>query len=166
MNPQTVRDKDGISAAVAMLGLAADARVRGTTITGLLDELGAEIGHFASGQVSVRVDDLSIIAGTMTSLRAQPPASFGARAITVVDDLSRSDSGRPAGDVLRYALTDGSRVVVRPSGTEPKLKIYLDARGATAAEAKAAVAELEAAVRELLAERDDDAAQAGHGRRR
>lgn len=153
VNPDTVRDKDGISAAVAMLGIAADARVRGTTITGLLEELGGRIGHFASGQVSVRVDDLSIISETMRLLRAQPPTAFGSRAVTGADDLAAGAPGMPAGDVLRYRLADGSRVVVRPSGTEPKLKVYLDARAGTSAEAAAAVAELEAAVRELLAER-------------
>lgn len=153
VNPGTVRDKDGISAAVALLGLAADARVRGVTIAGLLEELGSEIGHFASGQVSVRVDDLSIISNTMTSLRAQPPASFGTRAVATAEDLARGGAGVPAGDVLRYRLADGSRVVVRPSGTEPKLKIYIDAKAGSASDAAAAVAELEAAVRELLAER-------------
>lgn len=153
VNPGTVRDKDGISAAVALLGLAADARVRGITIAGLLEELGSEIGHFASGQVSVRVDDLSIISNTMTSLRAQPPASFGTRAVATAEDLARGGAGVPAGDVLRYRLADGSRVVVRPSGTEPKLKIYIDAKAGSASDAAAAVAELEAAVRELLAER-------------
>lgn len=153
VNPDTVRDKDGISAAVAMLGIAADARVRGTTITGLLEELGGRIGHFASGQVSVRVDDLSIISETMRLLRAQPPTAFGSRAVTGADDLAAGAPGMPAGDVLRYRLADGSRVVVRPSGTEPKLKVYFDARAGTSAEAAAAVAELEAAVRELLAER-------------
>jgi phosphomannomutase len=153
VNPGTVRDKDGISAAVALLGMAADARVRGITIAGLLEELGAEIGHFASGQVSVRVDDLSIIANTMISLRAEPPASFGTRRVASVDDLSLAGSGMPSGDVLRYRLADGSRVVIRPSGTEPKLKVYIDVRADSAAEAGVAVTELEDAVRELLAER-------------
>jgi phosphomannomutase len=153
VNPGTVRDKDGISAAVALLGMAADARVRGITIAGLLEELGAEIGHFASGQVSVRVEDLSIIANTMISLRAEPPASFGTRRVASVDDLSRAGSGMPSGDVLRYRLADGSRVVIRPSGTEPKLKVYIDVRADSAAEAGVAVTELEDAVRELLAER-------------
>jgi phosphomannomutase len=153
VNPETVHDKDGISAAVAMLGLAADARVRDTTIAGLLEELGAEIGHFASGQVSLRVEDVSIISDMMTSLRGQHPSSFGTRRVAEVDDLSLGASEMPVGDVLRYRLADGSRVVVRPSGTEPKLKVYIDARADSAPDAAAAVAELEAAVRELLAER-------------
>jgi len=153
VNPETVRDKDGISAAIAMLGLAAEARVRETTIAGLLDELGAEIGHFASGQVSLRVDDLSLIGRLMQSLRTSPPASFGARAIETAEDLAAGVEGMPAGDVLRYRLADGSRVIVRPSGTEPKLKVYIDARADSADQARAAVADLEGAVRELLAER-------------
>ena len=153
VNPGTVRDKDGISAAVALLGLAAEARVRESSIAGLLDELGAEIGHFASGQVSVRVDDLSLIAGTMSSLRAQAPTSFGTRAVASAEDLAAGVAGVPAGDVLRYRLDDGSRVIVRPSGTEPKLKVYIDARGDSPAAATSAVADLESAVRELLSER-------------
>ncbi|MGW9628657.1 phospho-sugar mutase [Microbacterium sp. NPDC055521] len=153
VNPDTVRDKDGISAAVALLGLAAEARVRETGIAGLLDELGAEIGHFASGQVSVRVDDLALIGATMASLRAQAPAAFGTRTIASVEDLAAGDTGVPAGDVLRYRLDDGSRVIVRPSGTEPKLKVYIDARGDSPAAAARAVTELDAAVRDMLAER-------------
>jgi phosphomannomutase len=153
VNPETVRDKDGISAAVAMLGLAADARVRGTTIAGLLDELAAQIGWFASGQVSIRVDDLSVISGLMASLRQTPPTAFGERSVASVEDLAAGASGMPAGDVLRYRIADGSRVIVRPSGTEPKLKVYIDARADDADDARAAVADLEAAVRTLLDER-------------
>lgn len=154
VNPETVRDKDGISAAVAMLGLAADARLRGTSIAGLLDELGDEIGHFASGQVSVRVDDISVIPRLMASLRAQPPAAFGERSVAAAEDLAAGTGEVPTGDVLRYRLADGSRVIVRPSGTEPKLKVYIDARAGSKENARAAVAELEEAVRRILAGRD------------
>lgn len=150
VNPGTVRDKDGISAAIALLGLAAEAKERGTAIAGLLDELGERIGRFASGQVSIRVDDLSVIAGLMASLRAQPPAAFGERAVISAEDLAEGASGAPAGDVLRYRLADGSRVIVRPSGTEPKLKVYIDTRADAADVASDAVAAIEAAVRELL----------------
>lgn len=153
VNPETVRDKDGISAAVAILGLAAEARERGETLSTLLAELGETYGHFASGQVSVRVEDLSIIGTVMASLRTTPPTQIGESAIVSAEDLLRAAPGAPSGDVLRYRLSDGSRVIVRPSGTEPKLKVYIDAKAGDAALARTAVADLEAGVRSLLAER-------------
>lgn len=153
VNPETVRDKDGISAAIAILGLAAEARERGESLSTLLTELGDTYGHFASGQVSVRVEDLSIIGTVMASLRADPPTHIGGTEITSVDDLLHAAPGSPSGDVLRYRLSDGSRVIVRPSGTEPKLKVYIDAHGEDPQHARSAVAALEAGVRTLLGER-------------
>jgi phosphomannomutase len=153
VNPGTVRDKDGISAAVAVLGLAAEARERGVGIAGLLDELGETYGHFASGQVSIRVDDVSIIADLMLSLRTLPPTMIGAHPLGAAEDLLNAAPGAPTGDVLRYRLADGSRVIVRPSGTEPKLKAYIDAKAESAERARETVAELDAGVRALLAER-------------
>ncbi|MEV8174925.1 phospho-sugar mutase [Microbacterium sp. NPDC079176] len=153
VNPETVRDKDGISATVAILGLAAEAHERGRSLADLLSELGDTYGHFASGQVSVRVQDLSVIGTVMLSLRTLPPTHFGSHSIASVEDLLHADAGQPSGDVLRYRLTDGSRIIVRPSGTEPKLKVYIDAAADSAERATATVAELEAAVRLLLEER-------------
>ncbi|WP_341958276.1 phospho-sugar mutase [Microbacterium sp. LWH13-1.2] len=153
VNPETVRDKDGISAAVAILGLAAEAHERGKSLADLLTELGDTYGHFASGQVSVRVDDLSVIGTVMLSLRTLPPSQFGGHTIASAEDLLQADPGQPSGDVLRYRLTDGSRIIVRPSGTEPKLKVYIDAKAESAERAAEIVRELEAAVRSLLEER-------------
>ncbi|WP_175985550.1 phospho-sugar mutase [Microbacterium tenebrionis] len=153
VNPETVRDKDGISAAVAVLGLAAEANERGKTIADLLADLGETYGHFASGQVSIRVDDLSIIGKVMLALRTLPPTRIGDTAIASTEDLLEAAPGQPSGDVLRYRLADGSRVIVRPSGTEPKLKVYLDAQADSAAEARDVVSALEAGVRTLLEER-------------
>lgn len=153
VNPETVRDKDGISAAVAILGLAAEARDRGLTLLDLLAELGETYGHFASGQVSVRVEDLAVIGNVMLALRSIPPTHIAGRSITSAEDLLQAAPGQPSGDVLRYRLGDGSRVIVRPSGTEPKLKVYIDARAESALGAREAVAELEAGVRSLLDER-------------
>lgn len=153
VNPETVRDKDGISAAIAVLGLAAEANERGETIADLLADLGETYGHFASGQVSIRVDDLSIIGKVMLALRTLPPTRIGDTAIASAEDLLEAAPGQPSGDVLRYRLADGSRVIVRPSGTEPKLKVYLDAKADSAAEARAVVTALEAGVRALLDER-------------
>lgn len=153
VNPETVRDKDGISAAVAVLGLAAEAQERGLTLADLIREVGETYGHFSSAQVSVRVADLSLIGTVMLSLRSLPPTQIAGRSIASAEDLLQSAPGQPSGDVLRYRLSDGSRVIVRPSGTEPKLKVYIDATGDSAAAAAAAVAELEAGVRVLLDER-------------
>ncbi|WP_345751234.1 phospho-sugar mutase [Microbacterium rhizophilus] len=149
VNPGTVRDKDGISASIAFLELATEARGRGATIADLLDELAAEIGFYASGQVSVRVDDVAVIATVMAALRTAPPTAFGDTAVAHADDLLQDPAGL-GGDVLRYGLADGSRIVFRPSGTEPKLKVYLDVRGDSAADSAARLAALEQAVRELL----------------
>lgn len=153
VNPETVRDKDGISAAVAVLGLAAEAQERGLTLADLVREVGDTYGHFASAQVSVRVADLSLIGTVMLSLRSLPPTQIAGRSIASAEDLLQSAPGQPSGDVLRYRLSDGSRVIVRPSGTEPKLKVYIDATGDSTEAAAASVAELEAGVRVLLDER-------------
>ncbi len=151
VNPDTVRDKDGVSAAVAMLGLIAEAREQGRTLADLLRQFDETFGYFESGQVSVRVDDLSIIGRIMRALRAAPPTAVGGVSVERVDDLLTGIDDLPPGDVLRLWLSDGSRVIVRPSGTEPKVKVYLDVRGESASEAAARLAALEAGARDLLA---------------
>ncbi|BDV30007.1 phospho-sugar mutase [Microbacterium terricola] len=150
VNPATVRDKDGISAAIAMLGMAAEARGRGATVADLLDELGATFGHFASDQISVRVEDVSQISDIMAALRAQHPTSIGDVAVDRVDDLLAGGGDLPSGDVVRIWLTDGSRLIVRPSGTEPKLKLYIDVRGDSSADADARLAATADGARALL----------------
>ncbi len=151
VNPETVRDKDGISAAVAMLGLIAQAREDGETLAELLARFSETFGFFASGQVSIRVDDVSVIGRIMAGLRAAQPAVVGTVAVDRIDDLLEAAPGQPSGDVLRFWLADGSRVIVRPSGTEPKLKAYLDVRGDSAADAAARLAALEAGARVVVA---------------
>ncbi|WP_438353581.1 phospho-sugar mutase [Microbacterium sp. CJ88] len=150
VNPGTVRDKDGISAAVAMLGMAAEARGRGASVADLWTEFSDAFGHVDSDQISVRVDDLSVIGRIMTALRAAHPERLGEVAVTQVDDLIEGHGDLPPGDVLRLWLEDGSRVIVRPSGTEPKLKLYLDVRGDSADDASARITALTAAARALL----------------
>ncbi len=150
VNPTTVRDKDGISAAVALLGMASEARAQGRTVADLLQEFRDTFGAFASDQISVRVSDVSEIAGIMAALRAQPPAAVGEIAVSRIDDLLLGVDGLPPGDVLRLWLDDGSRLIVRPSGTEPKLKLYLDVRGSSAKKARRRLEALRAGAEELL----------------
>lgn len=150
VNPETVRDKDGISAAIAILGMVSEARGRGATLSDLLAEFDDTFGAFASDQISVRVDDLSTIGRIMDALRAEHPSAIGEVAVERVDDLREGVDDLPPGDVLRIWLVDGSRVIVRPSGTEPKLKLYLDVRGDSSADAAERIAALSAGARELL----------------
>jgi len=153
VDPDVVRDKDGISAALAALELAATEHANGSGLAGLLARFEAEFGSYASDQISVRVDDLGIIARIMASLRADQPGRIGEIDVASVDDLLTGVDGLPPGDVLRYRLTDGSRLVVRPSGTEPKLKLYLDVHGNDTEESAARLAALADGARALLAER-------------
>ncbi|WP_336631541.1 MULTISPECIES: phospho-sugar mutase [unclassified Microbacterium] len=155
VNPESVRDKDGISAAVAMLGMIAEAREEGAGVADLLTRFAETFGYFSSGQVSLRVEDVSVIGRIMTSLRRTPPTELGGVAVERIDDLLHSVDDLPPGDVLRLWLADGSRVIVRPSGTEPKLKAYLDVRGASAEDAAARLAALDAGARALIAAAQD-----------
>jgi phosphomannomutase len=159
VDPEKVRDKDGISAAVEFLGLVSDLKAVGRTVTDHLTDFAERFGAFASSQVSIRMTDLADIPRLMSSLRQSPPERIGAVAVRQVDDFVDGFAGLPASDILRYQLDDGSRVIVRPSGTEPKVKVYIDASSddGTAAHrqavAQGAVDRLESALRQLMAER-------------
>lgn len=128
VNPDTVRDKDGISAAVLFLAHATALKEKGQSVADRLDAFSAQFGHFASDQISLRVSDVSKISAIMARLREDPPAMIGPVAITRIEDLKDGFDSLPPSNVLRILLDDGSRVMVRPSGTEPKLKVYIDAQ--------------------------------------
>ncbi|MEV0632783.1 phospho-sugar mutase [Nonomuraea wenchangensis] len=121
-----VHDKDGIGAALTVAAIAAAAKRDGRTLLDLLDDQARRYGLHATTQLSFRVAELSQIAGAMDRLRAEPPAELGGRKVLAVDDLAEGAGGLPPTDGLRYRLEGDARVVVRPSGTEPKLKCYLE----------------------------------------
>jgi len=125
-DPDNVRDKDGVTALLLLCELAAAAKAEGRTLLDELDDLAREHGLHATDQVSVRVADLALIEQAMRSLREESPTELGGLAVEQVDDLSAGDGDLPPTDGLRFRLADGARVVVRPSGTEPKLKCYLE----------------------------------------
>lgn len=133
VDPEGVRDKDGITAALLITELAAELKQAGRGLTDLLDDLAREFGLHATDQLSVRVEDLSLIADAMRRLREQPPTVLAGLAVSRADDLTRGTEALPPTDGLRYYLAgspesgiESARVVVRPSGTEPKLKCYLE----------------------------------------
>ncbi|MFI1378883.1 phospho-sugar mutase [Embleya sp. NPDC020886] len=133
VDPAGVCDKDGVTAALMLAELAAGAKRDGRTLPGLLDDIAGRYGLYATDQYSVRVDRLESIADAMRALREQTPRTLGDLAVAAAEDLLHpAADGLPPTDGLRYTLAgDGAdltagRVVVRPSGTEPKLKAYLE----------------------------------------
>jgi phosphomannomutase len=126
VDPTSVRDKDGISAALLVCDLAARLKAEGRTLRDELDLVARVTGVYVTDQHAVRVADLALISDAMARLRVQPPAELGGSPVERVDDLLAGSDELPGTDGLRYLMVDGSRVVVRPSGTEPKLKAYLE----------------------------------------
>jgi phosphomannomutase len=125
-DPEHVRDKDGVSALLLVCELAAEAKAAGRGLPDILDDIARTHGLHATDQLSVRFDDLSHIAATMERLRATPPTVLGGLGVERVEDLSEGSAQLPPTDGLRYTLAEGARVIVRPSGTEPKVKCYLE----------------------------------------
>jgi phosphomannomutase len=128
-DPEHVKDKDGVSALLLLCELAAETKAAGRTLLDVLDDLAVAHGLHATDQLSVRVTEISQIADAMARLRATSPGSLGGFAVEGVDDLalgSLETTGLPPTEGLRFRLAEGARVVVRPSGTEPKLKCYLE----------------------------------------
>jgi len=156
VDPEKVRDKDGISAAVEFLRLTADLTADGKTLVDHQRDFDDKFGAYASAQISVRVKDLAEIPRIMDKLRSDRPRAIGTILIDSVDDFAEGFDEFPPSDILRYHLEGHGRVIVRPSGTEPKLKVYIDASSTDGsaeerrAAADAAVAELEAGMHELL----------------
>jgi phosphomannomutase len=125
VNPETLNDKDGISAGLAVLALVNDLHAAGLTLLDKVTELTTAHGNFVSTQLSMRTDPQHITE-TMSALRRSAPAAVGGLSILRVDDYARGVNRLPAANLLAWHLADGSRVMLRPSGTEAKLKVYVD----------------------------------------
>jgi phosphomannomutase len=151
IDPEHVADKDGISAALLLSSIARREAANGRTLWDLLDELSERYGFYATGQISIRVSDLSIIGKAMQSIRATPPQTLAGLPASFTDMSLGSAELMPT-DGLRFDLADGRRVIIRPSGTEPKLKCYLEAVADSKDAAKALLDSLEQSCRELLAD--------------
>ena len=156
VDPEKIRDKDGISAAVDFLSLAAELKAAGSSVVEHELAFADKFGAYASSQISLRVADLAEIPLLMKRLRDAPPSSVGGIRVETIDDFAEGWGDFPAGDILRFWFEGKARVIVRPSGTEPKLKVYVDASSTTGsateriAAAQATVDALDAAMRELL----------------
>lgn len=147
VDPDKVRDKDGISAAITFLDLVCSLKQEGKTIADYTAEFVKEFGAYVSGQISIRVCDLAEIGKLMAALRSTPPAEIGGFKVTEFIDHTKTERKN---DILVFILENGSRLIVRPSGTEPKIKFYLDAKGTDAENAELVLAQFDESVRSLL----------------
>jgi phosphomannomutase len=144
-----VRDKDGLSAALIVADIASALANQGYTLGDQLEKLMQRYGYFSTGQISIRVTDLTVISNLMQRLRTNPPAQI-AGVDAVFEDMNEGLGSLPPTDALRFKLKDGRTVIVRPSGTEAKLKCYLQAVSDNEAQSKQLLSELEAAMRQVL----------------
>ena len=147
VDPDKVRDKDGISAAIVFLDLVRNLKKQGKTLADYADEFTKEFGAYVSGQISIRVSDLSEIGKLMTALRHNPPAEIAGVKVAQFIDHTKTDR---QSDILVFNLENGGRLIARPSGTEPKIKFYLDARGKDPKDADRVLAEFDEGVRHIL----------------
>ena len=150
VDPVHTPDKDGISAALLVAAIASDLAAQGMTISEHLAELAKTFGYFATGQISIRVTDISIISKIMSGLRANPPSEIDGTAAKFTDLNISSMGFNAATDALRFDLTDDRRVIIRPSGTEPKIKCYLQAIGDSKIEAEKSLSLLREAMANYL----------------
>ena len=126
VDPEAVRDKDGISAAVRVALLASQLVDKGRTLTDALDDLALQYGLHATAPLTLRVSDLSLIPQAMERLRSSGPSSLAGSPVVRTVDLAEGADGLPPTEGLVFLTARGDRAVVRPSGTEPKLKCYLE----------------------------------------
>ncbi|WP_422890783.1 phospho-sugar mutase [Promicromonospora panici] len=157
VDPEHVRDKDGLSAAVAVAQLASRLAAEGRTLLDQLDDVARACGLHVTGQVSARFDDLDLIGSTMTALRTAPPSALAGSPVDSVRDLAEGLNGLPPTDGVVLLTADDTRVIVRPSGTEPKVKCYIEVVSAVDPNASAgALSAARVAARDRLAHVQSD----------
>ena len=149
VDSECVSDKDGISAAIALAQLATELDANGQTIHDRLQEIWKIIGFHATEQISIRVANIKLVAQVLDKLRSNPPSEIAGFKVTQIDDLAKPKNDLPPTDGLRIWLGD-IRVIVRPSGTEPKMKCYIEVISATEDEAAKKLATLRGPLKQLL----------------
>ena len=146
----SVNDKDGISAALVLTQLATDLKRDNRTLGDLLEEIWQRHGYHGTKQISVRTTSVSQIDAILSRFRDNTPTSIGRFAVTQFDDLEKPTDGLPPTNGVRIYLADDIRVIVRPSGTEPKIKCYIEVVSKDRAESETIISELEKELRTFL----------------
>jgi phosphomannomutase len=150
VDSETVNDKDGISAALLLAQIATTLAEQGKDLNDLLDEVWARHGFHGTEQISIRVADMGAITALLTRLRTMPPREIAGRTVESIDDLAAPTDGLPPTDGIRIWLSGGIRIIIRPSGTEAKLKCYIEVISANREKAEAELSSLRQPLRDLL----------------
>jgi phosphomannomutase len=150
VDSETVNDKDGISAAIFLAQVATDLKREGLTLSDLLNEVWERHGFHGTEQISIRVSDMGAITKLLAGLRKSPPAEIAGRKVDAIDDLAAPKDGLPPTDGLRIWLAGGIRIIVRPSGTEAKMKCYIEVITKTSQESQELLDEIRQPLKELL----------------
>ena len=151
VDSETVNDKDGVSAAIFLAQVAMDLKRDGLTLSNLLDEVWERHGFHGTEQISIRVSDMSAITKLLAGLRQNPPREIAGRAVESIDDLAAPKDELPPTDGLRIWLAGGVRIIVRPSGTEAKMKCYIEVITKDSEESAKVLNELREPLKEFLA---------------
>ncbi len=151
VDSDTVNDKDGISAAIFLAQVAMDLKRDGLTISDLLNQVWERHGFHGTEQISIRVSDMSAITRLLAGLRQNPPKEIAGRTVESIDDLAAPKDGLPPTDGLRIWLAGGIRIIVRPSGTEAKMKCYIEVITKTSQDSDSLLNELREPLKKFLA---------------
>jgi len=151
VDSDTVNDKDGISAAIFLAQVAMDLKRDGLTISDLLNQVWERHGFHGTEQISIRVSDMSAITRLLAGLRQTPPQEIAGRKVESIDDLAAPKDGLPPTDGLRIWLAGGIRIIVRPSGTEAKMKCYIEVITKTSGDSELLLNELREPLKKFLA---------------
>lgn len=150
VDSHTVNDKDGLSAALMLAQIAVDLKAENKTVVDLLNEVWARHGFHGTEQISIRVNSLTEVSTLMGGLRVNPPNEIAGRKVESIDDLEKPSNNLPPTDGLRIWLAGGIRIIIRPSGTEAKMKCYVEVIAPDSASAQIVLDELRSPLKELL----------------
>jgi phosphomannomutase len=150
VDSETVNDKDGVSAAIFLAQVAMDLKRDGLTLSDLLNEVWGRHGFHGTEQISIRVSDMTAITRLLAGLRSNPPREIAGRTVESIDDLAAPKDGLPPTDGLRIWLAGGIRIIVRPSGTEAKMKCYIEVITKDSDESEAVLNELREPLKKFL----------------
>jgi phosphomannomutase len=150
VDSETVNDKDGISAALLLAHIASELKSQGLTLLDLLNEVWSRHGYHGTEQISIRVADMSQITELLAGIRKNPPTQIAGHAVVSVDDLADPKDGLPPTDGLRIWIEGGIRMIVRPSGTEAKMKCYIEVITKDGTQASELLDQLRQPIKEFL----------------